>query len=53
MAAGANPMSVKKGIEAAVATAVEAIKDQAVEIDSKDQIAQVAASRPPTPRSAR
>ncbi|HET6773503.1 MAG TPA: chaperonin GroEL [Acidimicrobiales bacterium] len=42
VAAGANPMSVKKGIEAAVATAVEAIKDQAVEIDSKDQIAQVA-----------
>jgi len=42
VAAGANPMSLKKGIEAAVATAVEAIKDQAVEIDSKDQIAQVA-----------
>ena len=42
VAAGANPMSLKKGIEAAVATAVEAIKTQAVEIDSKDQIAQVA-----------
>jgi chaperonin GroEL len=42
VAAGANPMSVKKGIEAAVATAVEAIKAQAVEIDAKDQIAQVA-----------
>ena len=42
VAAGANPMSLKRGIEAAVATAVEAIKDQAVEIDSKDQIAQVA-----------
>ena len=42
VAAGANPMSLKKGIEAAVAAAVEAIKDQAVEIDSKDQIAQVA-----------
>ena len=42
VAAGANPMSLKKGIEAAVATAVEAIKDQAVEVDSKDQIAQVA-----------
>jgi chaperonin GroEL len=42
VAAGANPMSVKRGIEAAVAAAVEAIKDQAVEIDSKDQIAQVA-----------
>jgi chaperonin GroEL len=42
VAAGANPMSVKRGIEAAVVAAVEAIKDQAVEIDSKDQIAQVA-----------
>jgi chaperonin GroEL len=42
VAAGANPMSLKKGIETAVAAAVEAIKDQAVEIDSKDQIAQVA-----------
>jgi chaperonin GroEL len=42
VAAGANPMSVKKGIEAAVAVAVEAIKAQSVEIDAKDQIAQVA-----------
>jgi chaperonin GroEL len=42
VAAGANPMSLKRGIETAVTTAVEAIKDQAVEIDSKDQIAQVA-----------
>ena len=42
VAAGANPMSLKKGIEAAVAAAVEAIKAQAVEVDSKDQIAQVA-----------
>ena len=42
VAAGANPMSVKRGIEAAVATAVEAIKGQAVEVDAKDQIAQVA-----------
>ncbi len=42
VAAGANPMSVKRGIEAAVVTAVEAIKAQAVEIDAKDQIAQVA-----------
>jgi chaperonin GroEL len=42
VAAGANPMSLKKGIEAAVTTAVEAIADVAVEVDSKDQIAQVA-----------
>ncbi|HEY8524862.1 MAG TPA: chaperonin GroEL [Acidimicrobiales bacterium] len=42
VAAGANPMSLKRGIEAAVERAVEAIKDVAVGIDSKDQIAQVA-----------
>ncbi len=43
VAAGANPMSLKKGIEAAVEAAVESIKDIAKEVDSKDQIAQVAA----------
>jgi chaperonin GroEL len=42
VAAGANPMSLKRGIEAAVAEAVEAIADVAVDVDSKDQIAQVA-----------
>ena len=42
VAAGANPMSLKKGIEAAVEAAVGSIKDQAVEVDSKSQIAQVA-----------
>ena len=42
VAAGANPMSLKKGIEAAVAAAVEAIKGIAKETDSKAQIAQVA-----------
>jgi chaperonin GroEL len=42
VAAGANPMSLKKGIEAAVAEAVDAIADVAVDVDSKDQIAQVA-----------
>ncbi len=42
VAAGANPMSLKKGIEAAVVEAVEAIADLAVDVDSKDQIAQVA-----------
>src|SRR6266516_4144504 len=41
--AGANPMSLKRGIEAAVETAVSALKASANEIDSKDQIAQVAA----------
>jgi chaperonin GroEL len=43
VAAGANPMSLKKGIEAAVEAAVESIKGLAVDVDSKDQIAQVAA----------
>jgi chaperonin GroEL len=42
VAAGANPMSLKKGIEAAVETAVASIADLAKETDSKDQIAQVA-----------
>ncbi|MFP5321724.1 MAG: chaperonin GroEL [Acidimicrobiia bacterium] len=40
---GASPMQLKKGIEAAVAAAVEAIADQATEIDDKSEIAQVAA----------
>ena len=42
VAAGANPMSLKKGIEAAVEAAVGAIRDSAKEVDSKEQIAQVA-----------
>src|SRR5687768_15874218 len=42
VAAGANPMSLKKGIEAAVVTAVEAIKDISKDTESKEQIAQVA-----------
>ncbi len=42
VAAGANPMSLKKGIEIAVATAVDSIKAIAKEVDNKDQIAQVA-----------
>ena len=42
VAAGANPMSLKKGIEAGVEAAVSSIKDLAVEVDSKEQIAQVA-----------
>jgi chaperonin GroEL len=42
VAAGANPMSLKKGIEAAVAAAVESIRSVAVEVEDKSQIAQVA-----------
>jgi chaperonin GroEL len=43
VAAGANPMGLKRGIEKAVAAAVEAIAGQAVEIDDSGQVAQVAA----------
>ncbi len=43
VAAGANPMGLKRGIERAVETAVASIKDLAVDVDSKEQIAQVAA----------
>ncbi len=42
VAAGANPMSLKKGIEAAVEAAVARLKEISKETDSKDQIAQVA-----------
>ncbi|MEI6629227.1 MAG: chaperonin GroEL [Actinomycetota bacterium] len=42
VAAGANPMSLKKGIEAAVVAAVASIKELAKVVDSKEQIAQVA-----------
>jgi chaperonin GroEL len=43
VAAGANPMGLKRGIEAAVAAAVKSLADQAVKVDdSKEQIAQVA-----------
>jgi chaperonin GroEL len=44
VAAGANPMSLKKGIEAGVEAAVGAIEGMAVSVtESKEQIAQVAA----------
>ena len=42
VAAGANPMSLKKGIEEATEAAIGALKGIAKDIDSKDQIAQVA-----------
>ncbi len=43
VAAGANPMSLKRGIEAGVEEAVTAIHSIAKETESKSQIAQVAA----------
>jgi len=42
VAAGANPMSLKKGIEAAVEAAVASIHQLAKPADTKEQIAQVA-----------
>ena len=42
VAAGANPMSLKRGIEAGVAAAVDSIRDMAIEVSDKSQIAQVA-----------
>ncbi|MBC7222937.1 MAG: chaperonin GroEL [Anaerolineae bacterium] len=43
VAAGANPMLLKRGIEKATAAVVEAIKEQAKELKTKDEIAHVAA----------
>jgi len=42
VAAGANPMDLKRGIEAAVEAAVKSIAELAVDVDDKDQIAKVA-----------
>ena len=42
VAAGANPMTLKRGIEAAVITAVESIHSIAKPANTKEQIAQVA-----------
>jgi chaperonin GroEL len=43
VAAGANPMSLKRGIERATELAVEAIKNQSKEVDGKEEIANVGA----------
>ncbi len=43
VAAGAAPMAIKAGIEAGVAAAVDAIAEQSVDVESKEQVAQVAA----------
>src|SRR5690554_1937679 len=44
VAAGANPMVLKRGIQKAVEKAVEALKNQSKSIDKKETIAQVAAN---------
>jgi chaperonin GroEL len=43
VAAGANPLALKRGIEKAVDQVVENIRSQAKEVSGKDQIARVAA----------
>src|ERR687884_1185949 len=42
VAAGANPMSLKKGIEAAVERVAEALSQQAKDVETKEQIASTA-----------
>ncbi len=42
VAAGANPIILQKGIKRAVESAVEELKKDSVQVDSKDSIAQVA-----------
>jgi chaperonin GroEL len=44
IAAGANPMLLKRGIEAATEKVVKAIRDMAVEINTKEEIASVASN---------
>jgi len=43
VAAGANPLALKRGIERAVDQVVDNIRDQSKEVSGKDQIARVAA----------
>src|SRR5918997_588136 len=43
VAAGANPLALRRGIEKAVDQVVEHIQNQATEVSGKDQIARVAA----------
>jgi chaperonin GroEL len=43
VAAGTNPMAMKRGIEKAVAVAVESIKSQSRDVEGRDEIAHVAA----------
>ena len=43
VAAGASPMAIKSGIEAGVVAAVAAIGEQSVDVESKEQVASVAA----------
>ncbi len=42
VAAGANPMEIKRGIDAAVVVVVNSLKEQSKEVPGRDEIAQVA-----------
>ena len=53
VAAGANPMALKRGIEKAVEQAVDSIKNQAKDVESKDEIAQVGVHLGRRPRDRR
>ena len=53
VAAGANPMGLKRGIEAAVDIVVGEIAKQAKEVSGKEDIARVAAISSPRPRHRR
>ena len=44
VAAGANPLALKRGIDKAVIAVIESIKEQAKEVDDRAEIAQVAAN---------
>src|SRR5690348_15340511 len=52
VAAGANPLGLKRGIEKAVDQVVGSIEKQSTEISGKEQIARVATIRPLIMRSA-
>ncbi|WP_195852570.1 chaperonin GroEL [Aerococcus sanguinicola] len=43
VAAGANPVGVRRGIDEAIRTAVEGLKENSVQVESQDAIANVAA----------
>ena len=49
VAAGANPMAIKRGIEKAVDSVVENLKSQSKEISGKEDIARVATGSAETP----
>jgi hypothetical protein len=53
VAAGANPMALKRGIEKAVEAVTEQLLKMAKDVETKEQIAPPPPSPPPTPRSAR